>query len=77
MAMSRSLGCTSLMSRPPISIRAAVERLKAGQHPQRGGLARARRADKDHELAVLDVEVERVDSGGDALGVDAARGLGT
>ena len=54
---------------------AAVERLKAGQHPQRRGLARARRADEHHELAVLDIQVERVDGGGDALGVDAARGL--
>ena len=60
-----------------VSMRASLnqlhERLEAREHAQRRGLARARRPDQDHELAVLDVEVERVDSGGDALGVDAAR----
>ena len=50
---------------------AAVERFQAGQHAERGGLARAGRADQDHELAVLDVEVEHVDGGSDALRVDA------
>ena len=52
---------------------AAVERLEPRQHPQRGRLARARRADQHHELAVLDVEVEQVDGRRGALGVDPAR----
>ena len=37
--------------------------LEAGEHAQRGGLAAAGGADEDEELAVLDVEVERVDGG--------------
>ncbi len=35
--------------------------LEAGDHPQSGRLAAARRADEDHELAVLDAEVKIVD----------------
>ena len=42
--------------------------LQAGDHPQRGRLAAARRADEDHELAVLDVEVHVLDGLG-AVGV--------
>ena len=38
--------------------RPVVDLLQAGQHPQRGGLARTRRADQDHELAVVDVQLE-------------------
>ena len=37
--------------------------LEAGDHPQAGGLAAAGRADQDHELAVLDLEVEVLDGG--------------
>jgi hypothetical protein len=37
---------------------AAGDLLQAGHHPQRGGLATARRADQDHELAVADLEIE-------------------
>ncbi len=36
------------------------DRLEAGDHPQGGGLAAARRADQHEELAVTDVEVEVV-----------------
>ena len=38
---------------------AVGDRLQPGDHPQRRGLAAARRADEDDELAVGDVEVER------------------
>ena len=41
---------------------ALVDVLETGEHAQRGRLPRARRADEHHELAVLDVEVESVDS---------------
>ena len=40
---------------------ALVDVLQPGQHPQRGALARSGRADQHDELAVGDVEVERVD----------------
>ena len=35
--------------------------LQAGDHPQGGGLAAAGRPDEDHELLVLDFQVEIVD----------------
>ena len=41
--------------------RALGDLLEAGDHAQRGGLAAARRADQDHELPVLDLEVQVVD----------------
>ena len=41
--------------------RAVVERLEAGEHPQRGRLARARRPDEHEQLAVVDLEVEMRD----------------
>jgi hypothetical protein len=47
----------------------AVDRLEAGEHAQRGGLAAAGRADQDEELAVADLEVERVDRGAVEAGV--------
>ena len=56
--MSRSLDGTPVMSLPPISMAALVDVLEAGEHAQRGALARAGRTDQDDELAVLDVEVE-------------------
>ena len=45
------------------------DRLEPGDHPQRGRLAAARRADEHHELPVGDVEVERAHRLG-AVGVD-------
>ena len=35
--------------------------LEPGDHPQRGRLPAARRADEDHELAVGDLEVQVLD----------------
>ena len=43
---------------------AARDLLESGEHPQRGRLAAARRADEDEELAVGDVDAEVVDGGG-------------
>jgi hypothetical protein len=40
---------------------AAVERLQAGEHPQRCRLARARRPDEHEQLTVVDAERELVD----------------
>ena len=40
---------------------AARDVLEPGDHPQRGRLAAARRADEDHELPVVDDEIHRVD----------------
>src|SRR5262249_45119727 len=37
--------------------------LEAGEHPERGRLAAARRPDQDHELLVLDLDVEVLDDG--------------
>ena len=42
---------------------ARVDVLEAREHAQRRGLAAARGADEDEELAVLDLEVEGVDRG--------------
>ena len=42
---------------------AGVDRLEAGEHPQRRRLAAARWADQHEELAVFDLEVERVHGG--------------
>ncbi len=35
-----------------------IDLLQAGEHPQRRGLATARRSDENHELAVLDLQVD-------------------
>ena len=43
---------------------ALVDRFEPGQHPQRRRLAAARRADQHEELAVADLEVERIDGRG-------------
>ena len=51
--------------------RAGVDLFQACKHTKRGGLATARRADKDHELAVLDLEVQLVDRSAVGTGVDA------
>jgi hypothetical protein len=52
---------------------AGVDLLQAGQHTQRGRLARAGRADEHDELRVGDVQGERVDGGFLRLGVDPRR----
>jgi len=66
--MSRSFGALSLTTSP--SMRSAgADVLQAGDHPQRGGLPAARRADEDHELAVGDVEVHGL-HGLEAVAVD-------
>jgi hypothetical protein len=53
----RLAGASSVTSLPSISIcRRRV--LKAGDQPQQRGLAAARRADEDDELAVLDRQVD-------------------
>jgi hypothetical protein len=60
MAMSRSFGSSSLTLAADRS-RPAVMRLQAGDHAQQGGLAAARGADDDDELAVGDGDVDAVD----------------
>ena len=45
--------------------------LEAGDHAQRSRLAAAGRPDEDHELAVLDLQIDRVD-GARPVGVDLA-----
>src|SRR3954469_11004300 len=52
---------------------AGVDVLQAREHPQGGGLSAARRADQDEELAVLDVDLERVDGGLGGTRVDPGR----
>ena len=52
--------------------RSGVDLLQAREHPQRGGLAAAGRSDQDHELAVVDVEIELVDGGVIGAGIDAS-----
>ena len=54
--------------------RAGRDLLEPGDHPQRGGLAAARRADEDEELAFVDLQVEPVD-GLEAVGVDLVDAL--
>ena len=56
--MSRSFGGTSLTTRSPMLTVPLRDRLEPGDHPQRGRLAAARRADEHDELLVGDVEVE-------------------
>jgi hypothetical protein len=53
---------------------AGGDRLETRDHAQGGRLAAARRAEQDHELAVLDLEVERI-HGGDPAGVDLGDAL--
>jgi hypothetical protein len=54
---------------------ARVDVLEAREHAERGGLTTTGGADEDEELAVLDVQVERVDRGARATRVDPG-GLG-
>jgi hypothetical protein len=53
--------------------RAGVDRLETGQHPKAGRLAAARRADENEEFAVVDFEIELVDGGRRAAGIDPGR----
>ena len=61
MAMPRSDGSAWVTSLPSIRIVPAGHLLEAGDHPQERGLAAARRPDEDHELALLDREVDARD----------------
>ena len=63
MASLRLAGASPVTSRPSIDDRAAGGVLEPGDQPQQRGLAAARGADEDDELAVLDVEVDVRDDG--------------
>ena len=65
--MSRSFGGIAIADEDA----ARVDLFEAGQHAQRGGLAAAGRADEDEELAIAHLEVELVDRGAGAAGVEA------
>jgi hypothetical protein len=60
MAMSRSLGSSSLTTRSPIATSPPVMRSSPAPCAA-GGLAAARGADDDDELAVGDLHVDAVD----------------
>ena len=70
MPKSRCAGGSRDTSRPPISMRARVLHLEAGDHAQQRGLAAARRTEEADELALLDVERDVVErrEGAEALG---------
>ena len=55
--------------------RSRVDLLETGEHAQRRGLARPRRPDEHHQLAVVDVELECVDRRHVGAGIDAGRVL--
>jgi hypothetical protein len=61
--MPRSAGATSLLGTPSDLQRAGAHVLQPGDDAQQGRLAAAGRADEDHELAVLDVQVDALDDG--------------
>ena len=67
--MSRSREGTWLTTRSPIRTTPSRDLLEPGDHPQGGRLPAARRADEDHELAVLDPEAH-VRDGARAVRVD-------
>jgi hypothetical protein len=48
------------MSLPPIAMWPTSMSSRPGEHPQRGALTRTRRPDEHDELAVGDVEVQRI-----------------
>ena len=54
---------------------ALVDRLEAGEHPQRRRLATAGGPDEDEEFAVTDLEVEVIDRGRLGSRIDPARSL--
>ena len=58
MARPRSLGSRSVTSRSPIWISPVVDLEQPGEHVEQRGLAAAGRAEQHDELAVLDLEVE-------------------
>ncbi len=66
--MSRSFGARSLTTSAADLQLAVGDVLEARHHSQRGRFARPRRADDDHQLAVMDVEVEVLD-GFEAVGI--------
>ena len=55
--------------------RSSVDLLESSEHAQGGGLARPRRPDEHHQLAVVDVELECVDRRRVGAGIDAGRVL--
>ena len=61
MAMSRSLGWRCVTSSPPMAMVPSVTSSSLGDHAQQRRLAAAGRPDEHEELAVGDVEVDRVD----------------
>ena len=67
--MSRSRGARSLTTRAADPDLAVADLLEAGDHPQRGRLAAARRADEHDELAFVDLQVEVADRD-DVVAVD-------
>ena len=67
--MSRSFGGRSFTTCPPIRTFPDVISSRPGDHPQRRRLSAAGRADEDHELAVLDLEVE-IGDGLRPVGID-------
>ena len=69
MAMSRSLGGTSLTIRSPMRITPEVDLFQPRDHPQRRGLAASRRPDEHDKFPIGDAQIDRID-GFDAAGVD-------
>ena len=67
--MSRSCGGFSVTSTPPIETSPIVTSSRPGDHPQQRRLAAAGRADEHAELALGNLERERID-GLDAVGID-------
>ena len=67
--MSRSFDETSFTGPLADQDRAVADLLETGDHPERRRLAAAGRADEDHELVVLDHQLERIDRAG-PVGID-------
>ena len=59
--MPRSFGESAFTRLPPMYMSPEVMSSEPRDEAQQGGLAAARRADEDDELAVLDVEIDAVD----------------
>ena len=75
--MSRSFGGMLVIVAVADEDLALVDLLEPGEHPQGGGLAAPGGADEDHELAVLDLEVDPRDGGLVGAGIPALRLLRT
>ena len=72
----RLIGAAARSTSSPLSsIRPSVGLLEAPDHPQRGGLAAAARAEEAEELAVADLEVDVVNGEKGVVGL-AALGIG-